>query len=91
VLENILSSQPSGRLYKALVTSKKANSVSASAYPCHDPGVLEILAEVDQKGSLDAARDTITDVLEVSQAGDHEGRGGTREDEDATRREMPNE
>src|SRR5437764_109775 len=46
VLENILSSQPSGRLYKALVTSKKANSVSATAFPCHDPGVLEILAEV---------------------------------------------
>src|SRR5258708_5221448 len=64
VLENILSSQPSGRLYKALVTSKKANSVSATAFPCHDPGVLEILVEVDQTGSLDLPPDATIAVRE---------------------------
>ncbi len=64
ILNSILCSEPSGRLYKALVESKKATSVSGSAYAFHDPGVLEISAEVDPKLSLDAVRDTMTDVIE---------------------------
>jgi zinc protease len=64
LLNSILTSEPSGRLYKALVETKKATSVSGAAYPWHDPGVLEISAQVDPKNSLDVVRDTTTDLLE---------------------------
>jgi zinc protease len=64
VLNSILVSEPSGRLYKALVETKKATSVSGAAYAWHDPGVLEINAQVDPKNSLEAVRDTIIDVVE---------------------------
>jgi zinc protease len=64
VLNNILVSQPSGRLYKALVESKKAASVTGMAHGRHDPGVLEITAQLDRGNSLEAVRDTLIDVLE---------------------------
>jgi zinc protease len=67
VLSTVLDSQPSGRLYKALVTSKMASNVSTSAQPYHDPGVLEIMAEVDPKlpnNPLMTARDTLLAEVE---------------------------
>jgi zinc protease len=64
VLNRVLTSEPSGRLYKALVESKKATSVRGTAEAWHDPGVLEVLVEVSRGDSLDAARDTLIDVLE---------------------------
>ena len=63
LLEDALTSAPSGRLYKALVESKKASRVSGSIYAWHDPGVLEFLAKVDPKG-LDPARDAMLETLE---------------------------
>src|SRR5438876_1259652 len=41
-LGNILSTQPSGRLYKALVETKKAATVSAFARGEHDPGLMMV-------------------------------------------------
>ncbi|MBL8794105.1 MAG: insulinase family protein [Planctomycetia bacterium] len=64
MLNSILVSEPSGRLYKALVETKKANGVSGAAYGWHDPGVIEVSAQVDPKNSLDAVRDTMLEVLE---------------------------
>jgi zinc protease len=67
VLSTALESQPSGRLYKALVTSKKASSVSTSAQAYHDPGVLVIEAEVDPKlpnNPLETALETLLAELE---------------------------
>ncbi len=64
VLATMLTNQPSGRLYQALVAAKKASSVGADAGGWHDPGVLEVLAEVDAGKSLEDARDTLTGVLE---------------------------
>jgi zinc protease len=63
ILEDTLTSKPSGRLYKALVESKKASSVSGSISAWHDPGALEITAKVEGKGE-DAARDVMIDALE---------------------------
>ena len=63
VLEDTLTAAPSGRVYKALVESKKASSVSSSIYAWHDPGVLEITAKVEGPG-VDAARDALVDTLE---------------------------
>jgi zinc protease len=68
VLSNILSSAPSGRLYKALVETKKATQVAASATNWHDPGVLEIEAQVRKDDSLEAAKDALLEVVE--KAGD---------------------
>jgi zinc protease len=64
VLSRILTSAPSGRLYKALVETKKSSSVSSSAYAWHDPGALLIMAEVPEGKSLDDVRDTILSVVE---------------------------
>jgi zinc protease len=70
VLANILDSQPSGRLYKALVETKKATSVSANADGTHDPGLLLVQAEVLDADKLDDVRDTIIEVVDkVSQEG----------------------
>jgi zinc protease len=46
VLSFILSSQPSGRLYKALVETKLATSVGADEYELHDPGMFLLSAEM---------------------------------------------
>jgi zinc protease len=64
ILGRILTSAPSGRLYKALVETKKAASVQGSAYALHDPGALLIMAEVPKGKSLDEVRDTILSVVE---------------------------
>ena len=57
VLSTILSSEPSGRLYKALVETKKATRVYASARGQHDPGLLMTQAEVRDPKELDEVRD----------------------------------
>ena len=45
-LEHILTSSPSGRLYKALVETGRASSVGGGAYALHDPGVFKLTAEI---------------------------------------------
>jgi zinc protease len=85
VLASILGSEPSGRLYKALVETKKAASVSVSPEALHDPGVLEIMAEVNTKdrGPLEKVRDEIYKVLdEVVRT------GVTQEEVDRARQRM---
>jgi zinc protease len=64
VLANILSTHPSGRLYKALVETKKASSAAASARGEHDPGLLELEAEVPRDSSLDEVRDILIATAE---------------------------
>ncbi len=48
VLESILTSAPSGRLYKSLVESKRAASVNGAAYALHDPGIVQFFATVNK-------------------------------------------
>src|SRR4030095_7325161 len=64
VLANILSTRPSGRLYKALVETKKAAGASAFAGREHDPGLLTGSAEVPRDGSLDEVRDLLISTIE---------------------------
>lgn len=67
VLQNIMTLAPSGRLYKALVETKKAANVDGSVYPLHDPGVIQFQAEVAQGNDpnvvLGAMLDTIDQVV----------------------------
>jgi zinc protease len=55
VLAQVLGSAPSGRLYKALVDTKKAATVGASAFQLREPGVLYAYARVRQEDPLDSA------------------------------------
>jgi zinc protease len=64
VLANVLTTRPSGRLYKALVETKKAVNVGAFAGREHDPGLMSIDAEVARDGSLDQVRDEMIDIVE---------------------------
>jgi len=63
VLEQCLTSQPSGRVYKALVESKKATNLNGATYPLHDPGTIEIIAQTEPE-KTEAARETLIEVLE---------------------------
>jgi zinc protease len=60
-LSDVLTSQPSGRLYKALVETRKAASVFSFASPSHDPGLFMIFARVNTKdrAELESVRDVI--------------------------------
>jgi zinc protease len=64
VLANILGTEPSGRLYKALVETKKAASASAFARRQHDPGLFMVDAEVPHGGSLDELRESLLATIE---------------------------
>jgi zinc protease len=63
LLAGILSQQPNGRLYQALVESKKASSAGAFAGNNHDPGLFTATAQAEP-GKLDAARDALLETLE---------------------------
>ncbi|HYA24866.1 MAG TPA: pitrilysin family protein [Terriglobales bacterium] len=64
ILANILGNAPSGRLYKALVETKKATDVSADTFQAHDPGILMAFVEVRNEGNINDARDTMVQTVE---------------------------
>ncbi len=64
VLARILGDTPSGRLYKALVESGQASSVSAEAFQLHDPGMAWFGVELPKDKNIREARDTALRVLE---------------------------
>ncbi len=63
VLEHVLVDAPSGRLYKALVTAKKAASVSNLPLTLHDPGGILLVASLKPSDSLAAARVAMLDAI----------------------------
>jgi zinc protease len=56
VLGSVMGSAPSGRLYRALVSTGKAASVGTFSFQLKEPGVLVLFAQVRQEASLDSAR-----------------------------------
>jgi len=64
VLARILGAQPSGRLYKALVDSKKASFTGAFSYQWKEPGLLMTYAQVLKEKSLDDAKQTMMQTLD---------------------------
>ncbi len=64
VLSSLLGSQPNGRLYKALVDTKKASSTGAFSRSYQEPGLLYTFAEVLKEKSLDDAKATMIKVLD---------------------------
>jgi zinc protease len=65
VLASTLSADQTGRLYKALIETKLATSVNASADALCEPGLLDITVEARQDQSLDAIRSKLFEVLDA--------------------------
>jgi zinc protease len=83
VLGTVLSSQPSGRLYKALVEPRKAANVFASGRPMHDPGTFEVAAGLPKGGNTNEVRDIILATLETVKE-----QGVTAEEVDRAKRQI---
>lgn len=64
IVTQILADEPSGRLYKALVETKKASSVLGFDFQWHDPTLAVFGAEVRKDDSLDAAKDVLIATIE---------------------------
>jgi zinc protease len=63
VLNQVLETEPTGRLYKALVEKKLASSVGGMTLNLHDPGALIAIAQTEPD-KVDAARTALIDTLE---------------------------
>jgi zinc protease len=60
----ILTDEPSGRLYTALVKTGMATSVSASQLTLHDPGVIEIAAVVPANKPIEPVKEKMIQIVE---------------------------
>ncbi len=65
VLAHVLGSAPSGRLYKALVESKKAASAGAFSWALKEPSLLMANASVRKDQSLDEAKALLVNTTEA--------------------------
>jgi zinc protease len=64
VLMGILTDAPSGRLYKALVESKKATSAGAFSFDLHDPALAMVQARLRKEQSLEDVEKTTLSVID---------------------------
>ncbi len=64
VLAGVLGDTPSGRLYKALVETKKAVNAAAGTFSMHDPGLLMAQANLRMDQSLEEARKIMLQTME---------------------------
>ena len=64
VLTEVLGDNPSGRLYKALVETKKASRAGAYNLQLQDPGVLVFSSQLREGQSLEAARQALLETVE---------------------------
>ncbi|HEY1434050.1 MAG TPA: pitrilysin family protein [Thermoanaerobaculia bacterium] len=66
LLEQVLTDTPSGRLYKALVETKKATSVGGYFMELHDPGFVIFNAEVRQDLNVEDAKTAFVKTLDAA-------------------------
>lgn len=64
VIDEILTSQPSGRLYKALVETKKASGLWSFAPALKEGGFMYINTDVRKENSLDEATEIMLNTLD---------------------------
>jgi zinc protease len=67
ILGSVLGDTPSGRLYKALVETKKSSKVNDDTNSWYDPGVVEFTAVVADKVAPEDVRDILISVCEGTQ------------------------
>lgn len=65
VLEAIISADKTGRLYKALVETRRASKVEGVAYSWHDPSGMIFSAEVAQGNDPNAVADGMLDTIQT--------------------------
>ncbi len=65
IMSTILADTPSGRLYKALVESKKSTSIFNFSSPTKEPGTTMFFAELKKEMSMDSARSAMTETIET--------------------------
>ncbi len=65
VLTEVLTNEPSGRLYKALIDTQKASSVEGEAFDLKDPSIVYFSAEVLKDKSIAEASSTMLNVLDT--------------------------
>jgi zinc protease len=63
-LVDILTHEPTGRLYKALIDSGLAAKVEGDAAPWMEPGVIKLFAEVRSDKKIEPVRDKMIEVVE---------------------------
>ena len=61
----LADNSPSGRLYKALVETKKASNVGGQGLQLRDAGMWLLLMEVRKESSIDDARDTLLATIDA--------------------------
>lgn len=64
ILNHALTNEPSGRLYKALVETKLATSVSGSVFPLKDPGYMYFDSEILKEKSIDSVHRVMMNLLD---------------------------
>ena len=64
VLMDVMTNEPGGRLYKALIENKKAAFQYGWTPALHDPGFAYFYAEVRKENSLDSARTVMMNTLD---------------------------
>lgn len=64
VFENILTDEPSGRLYKALIDTKKASSIYSFTPFLKEPGYIYINVEVPSDKDADEVEDIIRNMMD---------------------------
>ena len=68
IVGDVLTSAPSGRLYKALVESKKAGSVADETTDTREPGMLILIAQAQKSADLDDIRKTFLQTMDEMEA-----------------------
>ena len=64
VLEQILGTEPSGRLYQSLVKTGQASAVSSMHQAGYDPGMFGCLIQINRDIQVDAVRVSLNKVLQ---------------------------
>ena len=64
LLASVLTDEPSGRLYKSMIETKKATTMSGGTFALHDPGPIFFLSRVSKDKSLDEAQAAMIETLE---------------------------
>ncbi|MCA9709880.1 MAG: insulinase family protein, partial [Myxococcales bacterium] len=62
-LLHVLTDEPSGRLYQALVQTGQASAVYGSTQPLHDPGWVQVMAEIPAGRPVEPVRDRLLELL----------------------------
>ena len=83
ILEDVFTSQPSGRLYSAMVKTRRAAKVNGSIYPLHDPGMFQFLATVNKGNDPQVVLGTMLDTIDKTVR-----TGVTKEETDRSKRRL---